>query len=65
MSGLPSLPSALLAAQAASFAKGQETTASNSTERQDKLRKITQQTFISHQAEQKQKTEDAPRGFLA
>jgi hypothetical protein len=67
MSGFPSIPgaSSLLAAQAASFNKGQETTASNSTERQDRARKQNQMVFVTRQTEQKQKTEDAQKGFLA
>jgi hypothetical protein len=67
MSGFPSLPgaSSLLAAQAASFNKGQETTTSNSTERQEKERKRNLMVFLTRQTEDLQKTEDAQRGFLA
>jgi hypothetical protein len=67
MSGFPSLPgaSSLLAAQAASFNKGQETTASNSTELQEKRRKQNLMVFLTRQTEDQQKTEDTQRGFLA
>ncbi|HEY9746423.1 MAG TPA: hypothetical protein V6C99_09420 [Oculatellaceae cyanobacterium] len=64
--GLPGgLLSPLLAAQAASFNKGQESQSTSSNARQEAAQKRDQFIFVTRQAKENQKTKNAEQGFLA
>lgn len=59
------MPGALLAATAASYAKGQEVTKDASSETKEKQRAM-RAALARHQADlNQQKTNDAQKGFLA